>query len=149
MAEIRDRNQPHQVHVRPQYRYDNPAGVGYGGGGKNYHSGGPSATQILAVLTLLPVGGSLLALSGNFHGGDGVLVVRGIRVDGVVVFELCIESAEVRDGDGADGLGGGTEEDAGAGADMAGYVGAKTKEVGQKIESKANEAQVTTASART
>ncbi|XP_039064873.1 oleosin 18.2 kDa-like [Hibiscus syriacus] len=80
MAEIRDRNQPHQVHVRPQYRYDNPAGVGYGGGGKNYHSGGPSATQILAVLTLLPVGGSLLALSGLTLAGTviGLLVATPV-----------------------------------------------------------------------
>ncbi|KAE8707627.1 hypothetical protein F3Y22_tig00110378pilonHSYRG00008 [Hibiscus syriacus] len=51
----------------------------------------------------------------HFDGRDGVLVVGGIRVDRVVVVELRVEPAEVRDGDGADGLGGGKEEDAGDG----------------------------------
>ncbi|PPS20119.1 hypothetical protein GOBAR_AA00499 [Gossypium barbadense] len=61
MAEVRDRNLPHQVQVHPQYRFDNTTGGGYGA--KNYHSG-PSTSQVLAVLTLLPIGGTLLALAG-------------------------------------------------------------------------------------
>lgn len=50
----RDRQQPsHQLQVRPQH---------YGDIGQQ--KTGPSATQVLAVVTLLPVGGTLLGLAG-------------------------------------------------------------------------------------
>ena len=54
----RDRQQPQQVQIYPQHRFDQG-----GHGGKNYQSG-PSTSQVLTVLTLLPVGGTLLALAG-------------------------------------------------------------------------------------
>nr|AAL92479.1 oleosin [Olea europaea subsp. europaea] len=58
MAE-RDRPQPHQVQVHTQSRYDQ------GGGMKSVlPKKGPSTSQVLAVVTLLPVGGTLLALAG-------------------------------------------------------------------------------------
>ncbi|KAL2532228.1 Oleosin 5 [Abeliophyllum distichum] len=58
MAE-RDRPQPHQVQVHSQQRYE-------GGGGMKsiLPQKGPSTSQVLAVITLLPVGGTLLALAG-------------------------------------------------------------------------------------
>lgn len=52
-----DRSQPHQIQVHPALQYP--------GGNKSVQSQrGPSTSQVLAVLTLLPVGGTLLALSG-------------------------------------------------------------------------------------
>ncbi|GFP99746.1 oleosin 18.2 kDa [Phtheirospermum japonicum] len=63
MAE-RDRPQPHQIHVHPQAQHR------YEGGVKDLlPRKGPSATQILAVVTLLPVGGSLLGLAGIILAG--------------------------------------------------------------------------------
>ncbi|XP_022152176.1 oleosin 18.2 kDa-like [Momordica charantia] len=48
-----DRPQPHQIQVHPHHRYD--------GGAKG---GGPSASTVLAVVTLVPLGGLLLGLAG-------------------------------------------------------------------------------------
>lgn len=56
MADIR--GQPHQVQVHPQHgRYE-------GGVKSLLPQRGPTTGQVLAVVTLLPVGGTLLALSG-------------------------------------------------------------------------------------
>ncbi|KAE8691631.1 hypothetical protein F3Y22_tig00110888pilonHSYRG00094 [Hibiscus syriacus] len=163
MAEIRDRHQPQQVQVHPQYRYDNSAGVGYGGGGNNYHSSGPSTSQVLAVLsphtsprrwhtacvigvntgryhhraitsdTVLP---HLQPDSGpghhsHFHGRDGVLVVGAFGLTGLSSLEYVLKRRRGRSRWTWRRM-----------QDMAGYVGAKTKEVGQKIETKAHEGQV-------
>lgn len=56
----RDRPQPHHIQVHPQTHTGR-----YEGGMKNIlpHKG-PSTGQILAIITLLPVGGSLLGLAG-------------------------------------------------------------------------------------
>ncbi|XP_058180322.1 oleosin H1-like [Rhododendron vialii] len=54
-----DRPHPHQLQVHPQQRYEGGFKAGQRGDG-----GGPSKGKILAVATLLPVGGSLLGLSG-------------------------------------------------------------------------------------
>ncbi|KAK8710249.1 hypothetical protein V6N13_145583 [Hibiscus sabdariffa] len=63
MADRTDR--PHHAQVHPQHRYDQVVRGGTGTGtGKNYQSSGPSTTQVLSVLTLLPIGGTLLALAG-------------------------------------------------------------------------------------
>ncbi|KAK9272633.1 hypothetical protein L1049_003009 [Liquidambar formosana] len=52
-----DRSHPHQLQVHPQQRYE--------GGFKNLlPQKGPSASQVIAVITLLPVGGTLLTLAG-------------------------------------------------------------------------------------
>ncbi|XP_055802616.1 oleosin H1-like [Solanum dulcamara] len=54
-----DRQYPHQVQVHPSTRYE-------GGGGMRtlLPQKGPSTTQILAIVTLVPVGGLLLGLAG-------------------------------------------------------------------------------------
>ncbi|KAE8689348.1 hypothetical protein F3Y22_tig00110940pilonHSYRG00420 [Hibiscus syriacus] len=115
MAEIRDRHQPQQVQVHPQYRYDNSAGwhtacvIGANTGRYRYRA----ITSDTALPNLQPDSGP--GHHSHFDGRDGVLVVRSIRVDGVVIVELRVEQAEACDGDGADGLGGGKEEDAGYG----------------------------------
>ncbi|KAI3463030.1 hypothetical protein Pfo_019693 [Paulownia fortunei] len=55
----RDRPQPHQLQVHPQQQ------LRYEGGVKSLlPQKGPSAGQVLAIITLLPVGGSLLGLAG-------------------------------------------------------------------------------------
>ncbi|GMI99136.1 hypothetical protein like AT3G01570 [Hibiscus trionum] len=60
-----DRDRPLHAQVHPQNRFDQVVRGGIGTG-KNYQSGsgGPSTSQVLAVLTLLPIGGALLALAG-------------------------------------------------------------------------------------
>ncbi|KAF2308486.1 hypothetical protein GH714_009939 [Hevea brasiliensis] len=68
-----DRSQPHQVQVHPQLRYD----PGYKGQQK-----GPSASKVLAVVTLLPVGGGLLALAGLTLVVVAVSSFWGIWADG-------------------------------------------------------------------
>lgn len=50
---------PHQLQVHPQQRYEGGFKAGQWG-----DAGGPSKGKILAVATLLPIGGSLLGLSG-------------------------------------------------------------------------------------
>lgn len=52
-----DRQYPHQVQVHPSTRYE-------GGIKTLLPQKGPSTTQILAVVTLVPVGGLLLGLAG-------------------------------------------------------------------------------------
>ncbi|GMI68385.1 hypothetical protein like AT3G01570 [Hibiscus trionum] len=163
MAEIRDRNQPH-LQVHQQYRYDYPTG---GGKKKNYRSSGPSTTQVLAVLTLLPVGGTLLALSGLTLAGTVIgllvatplfLIFSPILVPAIIAISMAVTGFLSSGAFGLTGLSSlnyvfnrlryatGTEEMDMEQArrrmqDVAEYVGAKTKEVGQKIQSKAHEAR--------
>ncbi|XP_075499659.1 oleosin H1-like [Primulina tabacum] len=55
----RDRPQPHQLQVHPQQQYRQEVG------GKPLHTQkGPTTSQIIAVVTLLPVTGTLLCLAG-------------------------------------------------------------------------------------
>ncbi|KAL3833132.1 hypothetical protein ACJIZ3_007868 [Penstemon smallii] len=53
----RDRPQPHQVQVHTQHKYE-------GGMKQLLPSKTPSTSQVLAVITLLPVTGTLIALAG-------------------------------------------------------------------------------------
>ncbi|GKV07773.1 hypothetical protein SLEP1_g19495 [Rubroshorea leprosula] len=64
-----DRPAPHQIQVHPQHHR-------FEGGRHYYPQEGPSASQILAVITLLPIGGTLLALAGLTLAGSviGTLV---------------------------------------------------------------------------
>ncbi|KAE8706262.1 Oleosin 18.2 kDa [Hibiscus syriacus] len=56
----RDRDRSIQAQIHPQHRFDQVVR-----GGNYYQSGGgPSTSKVLAALTLLPVGGTLLALAG-------------------------------------------------------------------------------------
>ncbi|XWS32740.1 hypothetical protein CRYUN_Cryun22dG0015500 [Craigia yunnanensis] len=154
----RDRNLLHQVQVHPQHRFDHQ------GGGKNYQSG-PSMSQVLVVLTLLPVGGTLLALAGLTL--TGTVIGLTLATPLFIIFSPVLVPAAIAVlmgvagflSSGAFGLTGlsslnyvfnrlmrvtGTEQlDLDQAKrrmqDMAGYVGQKTKEVGQKIDSKAHE----------
>ncbi|EEF40948.1 oleosin 18.2 kDa [Ricinus communis] len=149
-----DRPQPHQVQV---HRYD-PT-TGYKGQQK-----GPSASKVLAVLTFLPVGGGLLSLSGitltNTLIGMAIatplfILFGPIILPAAVVIGLAMMAFMVA---GALGLSGLTSQSwalkyfrEGTAMpesldqakkrmqDMAGYVGMKTKEVGQDIQRKAQE----------
>ncbi|XP_031117353.1 oleosin 18.2 kDa-like [Ipomoea triloba] len=54
-----------QLQVHPQYHHGFEAGVKAGHyNNPSHHAAGPSATQILAIITLLPVCGTLLGLAG-------------------------------------------------------------------------------------
>nr|AWA46068.1 high MW oleosin isoform 1 [Canarium ovatum] len=154
----RDRPQPHQLQVHPQQRYD--AGVK-----ALMPKRGPSASQVIAVITLLPVGGTLLLLAGLTFAGSviGLLVTTPL----FVLFSPVLVPAAITIGlavtgffaSGAFGLTGLTSfswvlnsfrETTGSVpemadqakrkmADMAGFMGQKTKEVGQEIQTKAHE----------
>nr|AWA46069.1 high MW oleosin isoform 2 [Canarium ovatum] len=143
----RDRPQPHQLQVHPQ-RYDP-------GAKSLMPKRGPTASQVIAVLTLLPVGGTLLLLSGLTLAGSviGLLVTTPL----FVIFSPVLVPAAVTIGlavtgffaSGAFGLTGLTsmswvfnylrKATGSMMADMAGYVGKKTKEMGQEVQTKAHE----------
>ncbi|CAK9176153.1 unnamed protein product [Ilex paraguariensis] len=150
----RDRPQPHQVHVRPQHQF----------GGKTLSQKGPSSSKVLAVITLLPVGGTLLGLAGlTFIGTliglavttplfvicSPVLVPVAITI-GLVVLAFLASGAL-----GVIGLSslswafkyfrqaGGTEQLEQAKKrmqDMAAQMGQQTKDVTHKVHDKAQEA---------
>ncbi|XVF58008.1 hypothetical protein PTKIN_Ptkin07bG0028000 [Pterospermum kingtungense] len=173
MADVRhhDRIQPHQVQVHPQSRFDHHHQVG---AGKNYQSG-PSMSQVLAVLTLLPVGGTLLALAGLTLTGTVMgltvatplfLIFSPILVPATIAVALAVAGFLFSGAFGLTGLSSltyvfnrlrratGTEYlDLDTAKrhmqDMTGYIGQKTKEVGQKIESKGHEGTGPTGTTRT
>ncbi|MBA0856885.1 hypothetical protein Goshw_004492 [Gossypium schwendimanii] len=133
----------------------------------NYQSG-PSTTQVLTVLTLLPIGGTLLALAGLTL--TGTVIGLCVATPLFVIFSPVLLPAAIAVfmavagflSSGAFGLTGlsslsyvfnrfrqatGTEQLDGDRAkrgmqDMVGYVGQKTKEAGQTIENKAHEGDV-------
>ncbi|KAJ9135368.1 hypothetical protein P3X46_032559 [Hevea brasiliensis] len=148
-----DRSQPHQVQVHPQLRYD----PGYKGQQK-----GPSASKVLAVVTLLPVGGGLLALAGLTLVGTLIglaittplfFIFSPVLVPAAFVLGLAVVAVLAS---GAFGLTGLTslswvlqylrqvtqaipeqlDQAKKRMQDMAGYGGQKTKEVGQEIQKK-------------
>ncbi|XP_050225136.1 oleosin 18.2 kDa-like [Mercurialis annua] len=148
-----DRAQPHQVQV---HRYE----PGYKAQQK-----GPSASKVLAVMTLLPIGGGLLGLSGMTLAGT--LIGLAVTTPVFIIFSPVIVPAAIVVGlammafmaSGAFGLTGATsvswvlkyireatrtmpeslDQAKRRMQDMAGYVGQKTKEVGQEIQRKAHE----------
>ena len=162
-----DRSPPQQLQVRPGHgRYEVIGGGDYRG----MQHQGPSTGKILAVVTLLPVGGTLLALAGLTLMGTivGLLVATPL----FIVFNPVLVPAAITIGlavtafitSGAFGLTGlsslswftnnlrrvtGTVPDQldlakRRMADMGEYVGQKTKEVGQDIQSKAQDTKRTT-----
>nr|QUV72339.1 oleosin [Anacardium occidentale] len=157
----RDRQQPHQLQVHPQYRYDR-----HGAGVQSLlPRRGPSMSQVLAVVTLLPVVGTMLALAGLTLAGSiiGLMIATPL----FIMFSPVIVPAAITIGlavagfftSGAFGLTGLTsfswilnsfrqctrsvpemaDQAKRRIADMAEYVGQKTKEVGQDIQSKPHE----------
>ncbi|KAL6587457.1 hypothetical protein OROMI_000435 [Orobanche minor] len=88
MADMRDRPQPHQIHVhtQPQHRYE--------GGLKDLRPNkGPSAAKILAVATLLPIGGSLLGLAGIILAGT--LIGLAVATPLFVIFSPVLVPAAI------------------------------------------------------
>ncbi|KAJ1389510.1 Oleosin [Sesbania bispinosa] len=154
----------------PQYRYETRGGGGSGGGVRTlFPENGPSTAQVIAILAGVPIGGTLLFLAGISLIGSliGLAVATplfilfspilvpaaitiGLAVAGILMSVACgltglmsfswllnyiretrwtvpeqMDSAKRRM------------------ADMAGYVGQKTKEVGQDIQTRAQEAKRT------
>ncbi|KAM7509168.1 hypothetical protein LguiA_019621 [Lonicera macranthoides] len=155
----RDRQPPsHQLQVRPQHYGDI-------GQQKTGPSSGPSASQVLAVVTLLPVGGSLLGLAGLTLVGS--LIGLAVATPLFVIFSPVLVPAALTIGlavmaflaSGAFGLTAlssltyvvnylrqvtGTVPEQLDHAkrrmqDLAGYTGQKTKDLGQTIQQKAQE----------
>ncbi|KAJ4729282.1 Oleosin family protein [Melia azedarach] len=154
-----DRPQPHQLQVHPQLRYD-------AGGKALMQQRGPSASKVLAVMALLPVGGTLLALAGITLAGTiiGLLVTTPlfiifspVIVPAAIVIGLAVTGFFTSGAFGLTALSslswvlsrlrqktGSMPEMADQAkrrvAGMADFVGLKTKEVGQEIQKQAHEA---------
>lgn len=151
-----DRTHPHQLQVHPQQRYE-------GGFKAGQRGGGPSKGKILAVVTLLPIGGSLLGLSGLSLAASllGLAVTTPIfLLCSPVLVPAAIVAGLVLAGFFTAGLFGLTgltsiswvlkyfgqagpqqlDEAKRKMQDVAVTVGQKTKEVGQAIQQKAQEA---------
>ncbi|KAL4621543.1 hypothetical protein ACB092_06G236300 [Castanea dentata] len=118
----------HQLQVHPQHQYE-------GGMKSHFQQRGPSTTKVLAVLALL-----LVAVSTPLFIIFSPVLVPAAIVIGVVTEFLCAEAF------GLTGLSSLSwvlnhivDQAKRRMKDMAGYVGQKTKEVGQEIESKAQE----------
>ncbi|GMJ04272.1 hypothetical protein HRI_004096400 [Hibiscus trionum] len=162
----RDRDRPVQPQVQTQnrfdpIRYDQVVRGGTGtGAGKNYQSSGPSTTQVLALLTLLPIGGTLLALAGLTLTGTVIgltvatplfVIFSPVLVPAAIAITMAVAGFLASGAFGVTGLSSlsyvfnrlrratNTEQVdmdwAKRGMqDMVGYVGQKTKEVGQKTK---------------
>ncbi|KAJ1412161.1 Oleosin [Sesbania bispinosa] len=163
MSTTTERQQPHQIQVHTTtHRYEGMTPHYYDSGAVVYYpdKGGPSSSQVIAVAAGLPVGGILLALAGLTLVGtltglalttplfilfSPVLVpatiVVGLAVAGFLTSGACGLTAlssfswvlnYIRQTQGTvpDQL----ESAKRRMADVAGYVGQKTKEVGQKTK---------------
>ncbi|GER29504.1 oleosin [Striga asiatica] len=85
----RDRPQPHQIQIHPQPHYGR-----YEGGAKSIlPQKGPSTGQILAVVALLPVTGTLLALAGLTLAGS--LVGLAVATPLFVIFSPVLVPAAI------------------------------------------------------
>ncbi|GAB2302785.1 hypothetical protein Dimus_036779 [Dionaea muscipula] len=154
MADRGDRDRTHhQLQVHPQKG---------GGGGQ-----GPSSSQVLAVITLLPVSGTLLALAGITLVGSLVglavttpifLLFSPVLVPATILLVLTVSAFLASGAMGLTGLsslskvvcyvrevtGGRSASEQMEHAkrrmqDVAGYAGQKTKEAGQTIQGKAGQ----------
>ncbi|CAI0455061.1 unnamed protein product [Linum tenue] len=158
-----DRTHPHQVQVHSQFpgRYEG----GFKGGRPDYQRTGPSASTILAVMTGLPIGGTLLALAGLTLVGTLIglavatpvfLICSPVIVPAALTIAFAVTAFLSSGLVGLTGLTslswfarylrmateevpGQLEEARKRVHDAAGYVGQKTKEVGQEIQRKAQE----------
>ncbi|XP_047319268.1 oleosin 18.2 kDa-like [Impatiens glandulifera] len=155
MADRTDRPHQVQIHTQPGRR---GALTGMGGGG-------PSASKVLAVITLLPIGGSLLGLAGMTLVGTLIslavvtpiflicspvlvpaafavalsvfafLTSGAIGLTGISSLSWALQSVRQATGTMPNQL----EETKKRVQEMAVQMGQKTKEVGQTIETKAKE----------
>ncbi|KAK6155217.1 hypothetical protein DH2020_009465 [Rehmannia glutinosa] len=87
MAE-RDRPQPHQLQIHPQQQHR------YEGGVKSLlPQKGPSTSQVLAIITLLPISGTLLALAGLTLAGS--LIGLAVATPLFVIFSPVLVPAAI------------------------------------------------------
>ncbi|KAL1812289.1 hypothetical protein DCAR_0624496 [Daucus carota subsp. sativus] len=156
----------HQVQVHPQQTATQPGGVK-----SLLPKNSPSTSQVLAVVTLLPVGGTLLFLAGITL--VGTLIGLAVATPLFLLFSPVLVPAALTIGLAVTGfLGSGAFGLTGLSSlswvlsyfrqasqrvpdqielakkraqEMAAYAGQKTKEVGDTIQSKAAQAQDTTA----
>ncbi|GAY46823.1 oleosin 5 [Citrus sinensis] len=159
MAE-RDRPQPHQLQVHPQQHSKSLIGQ------RGAAAGGPSASKVLAVLAMLPLGGTFLALAGVTLTGTIIglcvttplfIIFSPVIVPAAIVLALAVTGFLTSGAFGLTALSslswvlsilrqktGSVPEMADQAkkrvAGIADYVGQKTKEVGQDIQSKVHEA---------
>lgn len=161
MSTMSDRTQPTHIQVHPTVEVHHR----FQGGGGFFSERGLSTPQLIAVLTGVPVGGTLLALAGLTLFGTMVgmaiavplfvlfspvlvpaAMVIGLAVAGFLTSGACALTAlssfswvmnYIRQTQGT------VPEQLDSAkrrvADMAGMVGQKTKEVGQDIQNKAHE----------
>lgn len=163
LSPMADRDRPHQIQVHPTYPHRDIR-LDTGGDRSRISRKGPSAAQIMALITLLPVGGTLLALAGFTLAGTviGLIVATPL----FILFSPVLVPAAIGIGlavagfftSGAFGLTGLSslswvlnlfrhgrsvpeiaDQAKRRAADVVGYVGQKTKEVGQDIQTKAQE----------
>ncbi|KAM1009370.1 hypothetical protein FF1_044821 [Malus domestica] len=164
-----DRPQPHHIQVRPaQPRYGEHEygehGGRFGGIKGQQQSDGPSTGQVLAVITGLPVGGTLLGLAGLTFMGTIIgallatplfIIFSPVLVPALFVIGLAVTGFLTSGAFGLTGLSSlswianylrrssvvpeALDEAKRRAAEMGEYVGQKTKEVGQDIQSKSHE----------
>ncbi|XP_030531033.1 oleosin Ara h 10.0102 [Rhodamnia argentea] len=158
----RDRDRPHQIQVHPQHRFNG------GPGGKGIMPDrGPSAGKVLAVMAMLPAGGILLGLAGITFVGTIIglclatpvfILFSPVLVPAALVVGLAVAGFLTSGAFGLTALSSlsrvanyirqatGTSPEQMAEhakrrlADTAGFMGQKTKEAGQQVQSKAQEA---------
>ncbi|KAL7232617.1 hypothetical protein ACSBR2_010602 [Camellia fascicularis] len=150
-------DRPHQIQVRPQHRYD---------GGLKTRQDGPSPSKVLAVIALLPLGGTLLCLAGITLVGTLIglavttplfiicspvlvpaAIAAGLAVAGILTsgaFGLTGLSWLMRVVNYLRGVGASMPQQLDEAKrrvqDVAVQMGEKTKEVGEAIQKKAQEA---------
>lgn len=148
-----DRPQPHQIQVHPQRRYDDVGAKG---------RTGPSTSTILAIITLVPLGGSLLGLAGltlavtlvGLAVATPVFVIFSpVLVPAILTIGLAVLAFLTSGAFGLTALSSLTwafnyvrramgfmpdqiDQAKRRMQDMAGYVGQKTKDLGQEIQSR-------------
>ncbi|KAI4348190.1 hypothetical protein L6164_008944 [Bauhinia variegata] len=167
-----DRSQPHQVQVHTQGRHEGGLQHHKGHlypPDYNNNQRSPSTSQVLALLAGLPVGGTLLALAGLTLLGTFIglavatplfIIFSPVLVPATIVLGLAVAGFLTSGAAGLTGLSSfswvmnyirqtqGTMPDQldhakRKMADMAGYVGQKTKEVGQDIQTRAHDTKRT------
>ena len=146
-----DRPQPHQLQVHPQHRYN--AGVK-----TLLPQKGPSTSQVLAVIALLPLAGFLLLLAGLTFAGSALglavitplfLIFSPVLVPAAIAIGLAVVSFVTSGAFGVTGLSSlsfAVNSFRRAAAPLPGYLrsamdklGEKTKGFGQGIQKQAHE----------
>ncbi|KAG7575559.1 Oleosin [Arabidopsis thaliana x Arabidopsis arenosa] len=160
MADVRTHSHQLQVHPQPQHE---------GGIKVLYPQSGPSSTQVLAVFVGVPVGGTLLTIAGLTLAGSVIglmlafplfLIFSPVIVPAAFVIGLAMTGFLASGAIGLTGLSSMSwvlnyirragehipeelEEAKQRLADMAEYVGQRTKDAGQTIEDKAHDVRET------